>query len=644
MLRAMRNDFKKYSWTLWLVIIAFVGGFLLTDAFSGKSIEKSGLIYVDDEMMVRGEEYQRQLMRTLENYKNQFKNNFNRNLINQFRIPEQILQSLYSTALIRTEAEHLNLSASDKEVKQKIITYPAFQKDGKFVGIANYKRMLAYARMEVADFEEQLRDEIIREKFQSLITGALVMDDDTLKEKYKNEKDKAELDYIQLRTERIKDAIEIKDDDPKIKAYYDTHKEEFKSKEKRGGYVIAYKFDDFKKDVTVDLMEQRNYFRQNQTDYVIPGKTKISRILLNYTADNREDVYKKITALKAELTAANFAEKAKAMSQDNRAPQGGDHGYEGWKRFTPQENTFIKELKQGEISSPIDTQTGFSIVFCPEKIDAKKQNFDDVKDKIKDTLETEKVNALVQEKLQKIYEDVKDAKDLKAKAQKMKVTVIDTGMLTSGAPIKDVDEMGYISRNLFSLKEKDIRFPVQFAKGIAIVQLTQIEEPVVEAFETVKAQVKAKVVTNVKLDMLEADAKKFAAQLNALTDEKEKEDYLKKNNLNKDFVTYKTGNKFGNFPAQEGMDDIIFGAVEKQFSTPIKFDNAVVIYYVKNKTITTDADFAKDKSEFYQQKVDEIKNSYFSSYMANRMKNYKVTINQKLYTEIKDQILARYNN
>ena len=57
MLRTMRNDFKKYSWTLWLVILAFVGGFILTDAFSGKSQGKTGLIYVDDELMVRGEEF-----------------------------------------------------------------------------------------------------------------------------------------------------------------------------------------------------------------------------------------------------------------------------------------------------------------------------------------------------------------------------------------------------------------------------------------------------------------------------------------------------------------------------------------------------------------------------------------------------------
>jgi peptidyl-prolyl cis-trans isomerase D len=644
MLRAMRNDFKKYSWTLWLVMIAFVGGFLLTDAFSGKSIEKSGLIYVNDQLMIRGEEYQRQLMRTLENYKNQFKNNFNRNLINQFRIPEQILQSLYSVALIRTEAERLKLSASDEELKQKIINYPAFQKDGKFVGLANYKRMLAYSRMEVSNFEDQLRDEVIREKFQNLITGALVMDNDTLKEKFKNEKDKAELDYIQLRTERIKEEIKIDENDPQIKAYYDAHKEDFKSKEKRGGYIIVYKFDDFKKEIKVDLMDQRNYFRDNQSDYIVPGKTKISRILLNYDAKNREEIFKKITALKAELTAENFAAKAKEFSQDNRAEQGGDHGYAGWQRFTAQETTFIKDLKQGDMSSPIDTQSGFSIVYATERVETTKQNFDDVKDKIKDTLETEKVTALVNEKLQKIYAKVEKAEDLKAKAEEMKLTVIDTGMLANGTPIKDFDEIGYISRALFSMKEKDVKFPVQFAKGMAIAQLTKIEKPQIEAFEAVIAQAKAKVVSAKKLDMLMNDAKNFASKLNTMTDEKKTEEYLKTNNLNKDFVTYKLGNKLGNFPAQEGMDNIVFNAPEKQFSAPVKFDSAVVIFKVKNKTITNDTDFAKEKTEFYTQKVNEIKNSYFSSYMANRMKNYKVTINQKLYEEIKEQILARYNN
>jgi peptidyl-prolyl cis-trans isomerase D len=644
MLRALRNDFKKYSWTLWLVIIAFFGGFVVTDMFQGERSSKTGLVYVNDELMVRGSEYQRTLLRTLENYKKQFKNSFNKSMINQMRLPDTILRQLINTAVIRTEAQKLDLSATDEELSQKIRTLPSFQVDGKFIGSDRYKQLLAHSQLKLDEFEAQMRDEVIQDKFRTLITGAMVIDSDTLKEEYKKEKDKAEIDYIRLKTDRIKENIDVADGDPEIQEYYDAHKNDFKSQEKRAGYVIAYKFDDYKKEAVVPEKEVYEVFKAKKADYILPGKTKVSRILLNYKPEQREDIYKKVQDLHKQLTPENFADQAKALSEDNRAKQGGDHGYQAWQQFTAQEKSMIKGLEQGQISTPIDTRSGFSIVFIPEKVEQKQQAFNEVKAKIRASLENTKLNGVVQQKLQKIRDKLAKAKDIKAKAAEMNITVIETELLTSGKPVKDVDAMGYISRQLFSMEEKDIQFPVNFIKGLAIVQLTKIEKPQPLPLEEVRDKVKVQVVNAKKLDMLMNDAGKFALELNQIGDDaKKKEEFLKKNNLTTDFATYKTGNRLGAMPMKEGLDDLIFSSPLKQFQDPIRFDSDIVIYYVKNKTITADADFEKERAEYYKQKVTQMKNSYFASYMSDRMKSYQVEINQKLYGEIKDWVLARFN-
>lgn len=644
MLRSLRSDFKKYSWTLWLVIIAFVGGFIITDAFQGERGPKTGLVYLNGDQVVRGSDYQDQLLRTLENYKQQFKNNFNKGMINQLRLPEQILQRLVNSAVIRTEAGKLSLGANDEELAHKIRSYPAFQQDGKFVGATRYRQMLAYSRMKVEDFEAQLRDEVIQDKFRTLITGAMVIDNDTLKTDYKKEKDKAEMDYIILKTNRIKDQIKIEDNDPAIKEHYDAHKEDFKSQEKRAGYVIAYKFDDYKKEAVVTEKEVYEIFKAKKADYLVPGKTKVSRILLNYTAENRDEIYKKIQDLHKETTPENFADQAKAESKDNRAKQGGDHGYEGWKQFTAQEKSMIKGLEQGQISTPVDTQTGFSMLYVPEKIEQKQQAFNEVKDKIRSSLEDDRVNGVVQQKLAKLYAKLSDAKDLKAKASEMNLKVVETQMLTPGNPIKDVDEMGYISRKLFAMEEKEVAFPVNFIKGIAIVQLTKIDEPKVLPLEEAKDKVKAAIANTRKVDVLMKDARDILTALNGFgTDEKKKEEYLKANDLKSDVLSYKTGNKLSYLPEKEGLDHQIFSAPLKSFQGPVRFDNDVVIYYVKNRTVTTDADFEKERAEYYKQKVTQMKNSYFAAYMAGRMASYEVEINDKLYGEIKDWVMQRFN-
>lgn len=128
MLRAMRDSFKKLSWTLWLVIIAFVLGFVMTDAFQGQKQAKTGLIFIGEEPVLQGDEYRRQVMRLLLRYKEQNKN-FNKSMITQRRIPEQMLQGMIDTIVVRKEAEKLNIKASDREIRDKIIT--RFQRDGK---------------------------------------------------------------------------------------------------------------------------------------------------------------------------------------------------------------------------------------------------------------------------------------------------------------------------------------------------------------------------------------------------------------------------------------------------------------------------------------------------------------------------------
>jgi len=642
MLRTMRADFKKYSWTLWLVIIAFIGGFIVTDAFRGKSRAEMGIIYLDDKPVIRAEEYQRQLMQRLQTYKEQLKENFNKSMISQWRIPEQTLQEMIQTTIILREAEKLNIDVSQEELRNQIIKLPVLQRDGKFVGQAAYLRWLAAIRMDVTEFENQFKKQVIGEKLQELVTAPLVIDNDTLLDKYKREKDQADLDYITFLIDRVKDDVPPTDDE--LTSYYEKNKEDFKSLEKRAAYVIAFKFADYKKEVNITPQEIYEAFKMKRGEFRIPGKTKVSRIFLKYGENDREEVLKKAQELQTGLTKENFAEMAKLHSQDDKAKEGGNYGYGDWQSFSKYEKTMIEGLEQGQVSTPIDTQQGgFSIVFVSEKVAERQQNFNDVKDRIRDTIEQERLRQLVTEKLQRIYDKLGKTENIKAKAGEIGVEAIETEFLTNGRPIKDIDQMGYISRRLFELKEKEIAFPVQFVNGIAIVQLAKIEAPTVELFEKVKARVKAKVVLAKKVERLMEEAAVFSGKLNSMTDEKKIEEFLEKENLTPTAYTYKRGNRLSGYPVTKGLDEQVFSLEVNRYSSPMEFNNQVVILKVKSKTIANTADFEKDKTAFYQQQVTQFKNLFFSSYIANKLSNYKVAQNQELFEQVKDYVIARFN-
>ena len=641
MLRAMRNDFKKYSWTLWLVIFAFIGGFIVTDAFRGRNRAESGLIFIDGDPVIQGEEYQKRLGETLQRYKEQLKENFNKSLINQWGIPEQILKDMITNTIIMKEADNLNISASTDEVKEKIVSIPAFQQDGKFIGATRYKQILSYQKINITDFEEQLEKQIIGEKLLELVTGALVLDYNTLEDQFKKEKDQAELETIAFTTDRVKTDVPVSDAD--LSAYYEKHKEDFKSRERRAAYIIALKYADFQKDATVTPQEIYESFKTNKDEYRIPAKIKVSRIFLKYGEADRDEVFKRAEALQKELTKDNFADMARTNSQDDKAPQGGDYGYMDWKGFTHQEVAIIESLEQDQISTPVDTQQGFAILYVPEKIAERQQAFNEVKDKIEETIKQERVKQKVTERMQEMADKLGKSEDIKAKGAELGYPVIETQLLSSGQAVKDLDEMGFISRRMFALEGKEIAFPVQFAQGVAIMQISKIEEPTVEPLDKVKEQVKDHVLTAKKVELLKTDAANIMSQLNQMTDTKKIDEFLQKETLKPTPITYKRGNRLSGFAAVKGLDDQVFSMTENQYSSPLAFDDQVVIFKVKSKSITTSADFEKEKQDYYSKQLAQLQNTYFRSFIENKMQAYKVTQNQKLFEQIKEYVVTRFN-
>jgi peptidyl-prolyl cis-trans isomerase D len=642
MLKTMRNNMKSLSWILWLVILAFVG-FIFVQWGSGR-FESEGLdrdVAAIGQKKISGEEFQKNLAKSLDMYSKQFKNNFNRSMINQLGIAEQVLQSMVNTQVIDNEAEKLHLSVSDAELKDAIRAYPAFQRDGSFIGSEEYERLLAYNQIKVLDFEEGLKKELLADKMKELISGGLVLDMDTLKKDYRKENDKAELEFIAFKSEAVKEEPALTDVEQQD--FYQRNQELFKSPEKRAAQILLLKFADFKKEIVIKEKELFAYYRNNERMFRVPGKTKISRIWVAYTAPTRDETLKKLEESVAQINPGNFAEKARELSTDEKAKDGGDWGYWGWQNFSNQEQTMIDNLQQGEVSPPVDAGQAFSILFAAEKTPEKQETYGDVKARITGLLENEQLKKIVSKKINQLYEKIKATNNLKQGAGTLADKVVTSGLLTAGQPISNVDENGYISQKLFSLKENEIAPPLESPEGFAIVQLTKVAKPEIEPFETVKDRVKTKVLAAKKLQLQLAKARTVAAELNRLADAKKIEAYLKKENLTTESATYQRGDRLSSFPVLKGLDDTIFALAENSYSAPLTFKSeAAVIIKLKSKKIISDQDFMKERDGFYQKKLTEAKNNLFGSYIMSKRNDYKISFNAEVFEKIKNLVIAKF--
>jgi parvulin-like peptidyl-prolyl isomerase len=412
--------------------------------------------------------------------------------------------------------------------------------------------------------------------------------------------------------------------------------------EKRAGYLLFLRQADMKAAVKIDEKTIYDYYKANKsTMFRIAGKTKVSRIFLKYEIANREETQKKIEQIGSEFNVDNFAQKARQYSQDEKATAGGDWGYWDWQGFSSPEQQLIERLPEKQISSPIDTGAGFSVLLVTEKVAEQQESYDQVKERIRNILENEALAKKVQEKIQDVYGAVKEEKNLRAKASLDKVKGLETGLVLNGDPIKDVDPMGYVSRRLFTLKLNEISSPFETPEGAAIVQLLQVIKPRVMDFAEAKEKVCAELTRVKKIDLLMAKVQRIASQLESLKDEKKLQEFMTKEKVKPVAEEYRRGNQLAGRAALSGLDEIVFNLPDGKYSSPIAFSTELVLLKVKSKSMVSAEDFNKNRVEFAEKKLDQLKNEIFSSYILQRRNAAKIFYNSKVYEQTKEYILGR---
>ena len=112
--------------------------------------------------------YQRSFDDLVNYYKETLKDNFNDDMIAAMNLKKMAMDRLIDRALLLEEADSLGLKATKEEVRARIQSYPAFQKDGSF-DKETYFRILEYNKIKPGDFEDEQKEFIRIAKAESII-------------------------------------------------------------------------------------------------------------------------------------------------------------------------------------------------------------------------------------------------------------------------------------------------------------------------------------------------------------------------------------------------------------------------------------------------------------------------------------------
>jgi len=285
------------------------------------------------------------------------------------QLQNQLLEQYAHETLLRQRAMESGFRVGDDAVMAAYQAESAFQVDGKFNETAA-KGMLAQIGLSPAAYERQLRNSLeVSQVERSMQLGDFLTESE-IRRAFALENEQREVRFALLPLAGFAAAVKV--DDARAKSWYDTHQDDYLTKDSVRLQYAELRLDAVAAAITVNPDDLEAWYKQNQSRYVEAEKRRARHILI--TVDGKKDAAADAAALakaqdvlKQARSGADFAALAKKYSQDpGSAHQGGELGWALRGAYVQAFADKLFTMKVGEISDPVKTQFGYHIIQVEE--------------------------------------------------------------------------------------------------------------------------------------------------------------------------------------------------------------------------------------------------------------------------------------
>ncbi len=603
MLKTMRASFHQLKWTLFVVIIVFVLGFVF---FSGSNMGGDTENQVVARMgsdQISAAEFDRMYQNQIQRYREMYKGSFTPELARALDLPRQVLDGMIDRKLRIESAERLHLTVSDEELAREIAALPFFQENGQFIGAVKYSERLKLAGMLPETFEEGLREDLVLRKYETLVKASVAIPEADVRRQFSAQNDKATIEYILVPASRLESSVEPSEAD--LKGYYDKNRERYRGPEqRRANYLLVDKIK-VRARVPVTDAEVRAEYEAKKATFAVPELLTMSHILIAVDANAGPDADTKARAKSESLIARlgageDFAKLARENTDD---PTGKENGGQlppfGRGQMVPEFEQPAFDMKPGEIRGPVKTSYGYHVLKMLAKTPAGTRTLEEVRPSLAGDLterkaeaETERLAAELAGKIR--ASKTKSDEDLR-KLQSDMVTYNSTEWFGRTGPIAGIGANAEFSSEAWSGKIGDVSGkPIATSRGPAFVRPVAERPAGVQPFEELRAAVAENWKTERKekdaIEKLQPAARELASGtgLTALAARYETE--------------VKTTPEFGpsgpvpDLGAAPRLSEAVFQTTAGQAGPPVPVPSGFVLFRVLARTQADPAAFATQKA------------------------------------------------
>ncbi len=609
MLQSMRSA-AKYVWIV--LIIAFVGGFLLVDSSGllGRAPVTPSTVVAS----VNGEDVMYLAWESaVQNLETQESQRLGRgiSLDERRQLEDRAFDELVNDILLRQEYERRGISVTDAEVIDAarvspppgVEENPDFQTDGQF-DLAKYQRFLTspLARQQglLVGLEGYYRSEIPKQKLFDQIASDVWTSDARLWQLYKDRNDSAKVSFVALRPESVT-STDVSVTDAEISAYYNAHRDQ----------------------------------------YDRPARAVLSLVAVerSVTAADSAAARTNIEQLRDEIMqGADFAAVATRESDDSTsAINGGDLGRGTRGRFVAPFEEAAYALSEGEVSPPVRTQYGWHLI----KVGRRRA----------DTLDLRHILISISQSDSSSAKTDRQADRLAALAS----SATDPAMFDSAA-----SELSLPISSVVATENEPLSFAGRYVPGVSawafsgvtvgessdlqdspdayyVARLDSLRDGGVAPLDDVKDDVRQQIEREKRIATLEPIAAQLATAARGSSLEAAAGGVNRTVEQTELFTRGSLVPGLGQFNKAVGA---AFGLSEGQISAPVSTDAGVFVLRLDQFVAADSADFALISQVFRMQTVQSLKSERVQQYLTGLRESASITDNRKkIQTTLRQQVL-----
>ncbi|MEW6500791.1 MAG: SurA N-terminal domain-containing protein [Thermodesulfobacteriota bacterium] len=327
-------------------------------------------------------EFQKRYEQTMAQYRDQLGGAIPPGLLESLGLKRQVVRQLIEERLILQGAAAAGIRASKSEVQAAIQGMESFKEQGIF-NLDRYQKLLASSRLSTKEFEAGIRTDLLKRKVMGHLGHYAQVSEPELRARFNHIYDEIRLRYAVFEPAAFTRAVSVSDE--ALQKYYDTAKERYKTEPQAKVQYLA--------------------FRRAEGD--------------------TEEAFKKANeAYEAIIVGGSLAKGAEA------------------KQLTPQQTDFFSQtappaalaaypevvgtaltLKQGELSSLLETRDGYVILFVTERKEPAVPALAEVRERVARDFTNDKARELAQQAAAAMLAAVKGGRDFAAEAAANKTTV-----------------------------------------------------------------------------------------------------------------------------------------------------------------------------------------------------------------------------